>query len=162
MLLYLMRHGIAFDVGQDGSTCDEDRSLTAEGRDKTLRIAQRLKDMHVHPDCIITSPLVRARETACIVAGVLAPKNGLFELDFLEPGGEVGEFSDWLASCNEASVLAVGHLPDMPQYAAHFLTGTRGLSMIFKKAAICSIYFDSWPGPSRGRLEWLMQPTQML
>lgn len=162
MLLYLMRHGIAHDVGQDGSTCDEDRSLTPEGHDKTLRIAQRLFSMHVKTECIIHSPLIRARETAKIVGGVLEPKRGIEEVDFLEPGGDFSDFCDWLAASNAASVLAVGHLPDIPQHAAHFLTGTRGLSMIFKKAAICSIYFDSWPGPSRGRLEWLMQPNQML
>ena len=162
MLLYLMRHGIAHDIGQDGSTCDEERSLTIEGIEKTARIAEKLLHMHVQPSRIITSPLIRARETADIAAKILNPPSPLEEVDFLEPGGSFSDFSDWLASSTMASVLAVGHLPEMPQFAAHFLTGTRGLSMIFKKAAICCISFDTWPGPSRGRLEWLMQPQQML
>ncbi len=163
MLLYMMRHGLAHERGADGSIDDFDRTLTPEGIDKVRKISLRLLVIGAKPEVIISSPFLRARQTADIICEVIKPRRGVEELEFLESGTYLNdEFSSWLAGCESDSVLAVGHLPDLPVYASSFLVGTRALSMKFAESSICCINFDSWPGPSRGRLEWHMQPDQFL
>ena len=68
MLLYLVRHGIALDVDGRKVTCDEMRPLSSMGRERTARAARGLKRVAALPDLVLTSPLVRARETAEIFA----------------------------------------------------------------------------------------------
>ena len=72
VLLYLMRHGIATEPSP--GTSDAERALTAEGVRKTARVAVGLQMIDAKPDLILSSPLVRAEETARLVADVLAPR----------------------------------------------------------------------------------------
>jgi len=74
MQLYLMRHAIAHELGADGSRTDAGRTLTTEGRANTRAAAQAMRRLELDFDAIWTSPLVRARQTAEIVAEVLKKK----------------------------------------------------------------------------------------
>jgi len=70
MKLYIFRHGIAEDVGPDGT--DDSRRLTREGVDKTRKAAAGIARLGAKPDVILTSPKVRAAQTADLAAEVLA------------------------------------------------------------------------------------------
>ena len=71
MKIYLIRHSNAVDPGTPGYEDDSLRPLTEKGRDKMNKIAAALKALDVQPDLIVSSPYVRARETAEILAKVL-------------------------------------------------------------------------------------------
>ena len=123
---YFIRHGIAIE--RDGERTDEVRFLTAGGIDKTERVAQRLRDQGLQFDALLTSPLVRARETAEILhaAGLSAQVE---DFSSLSPGGELSEWLVWLekwqqARSDQQSVALVGHEPDLSQWAQQLVTGS--------------------------------------
>ena len=71
MMLYLMRHGLAVEPGSPGFKMDADRALTHKGRRQLRKIARAMKGMELEFDLILSSPFVRARQTAEIVAATL-------------------------------------------------------------------------------------------
>ncbi|MCX7818337.1 MAG: phosphohistidine phosphatase SixA [Kiritimatiellae bacterium] len=156
MRIVFMRHGIAVDGAAAAS--DELRPLTEEGRERVRKVARGLRTLDCRPRIIVSSPLVRARETAEIVAELLAPKVEVQELDSLRPGGNFAEFMSWVEQQDAEEILAVGHMPDIAEFAQRCLTGRVLFSMTFKKAAACLIEFDGEPAAGRGCLEWLIQP----
>ena len=107
---YIMRHGIATQRGSDGSADDSKRKLTPEGREKMLEIAKGLKRLGVEVDWVLTSPLVRAVETAQIVSGTLGSKVPLDSCDELRPGEPAEKLLAYLAKQPDRKrVLLVGH-----------------------------------------------------
>jgi hypothetical protein len=91
--LYLIRHGIAAERGTYAD--DHDRPLTAKGRDRTERVAQRLSQLEIGFDLLLSSPLVRAYETAeILVYQGLAPY--FTRHDALAPGGDLADWLTWL------------------------------------------------------------------
>ena len=161
MDLYLVRHGHAGDpFPQDGAR-DARRALTAEGREKTREVAQGLRELGCMPDRMLTSPLLRAVETAKILASVLAPRLQPETLECLQPGGSFAQFMKWLDEIETGRLMAVGHLPDLAEFAQRCLTGREAFRMEFKKAAVCCLSFDGEPAAGRAQLEWLMQPAAL-
>lgn len=156
MRIVFMRHGIAEEGGT--SMADELRPLTDEGRERVRKVAQGLRELNCQPELIASSPLVRARETADLVADILAPKLDVEELDSLRPGGNFAEFMNWVEHQDAEEMLVVGHMPDIAEFAQRCLTGRVLFSMTFKKAAACLIEFEGEPAAGRGCLEWLIQP----
>jgi phosphohistidine phosphatase len=156
-----MRHGAALDVGQGGIRRDADRCLSPEGVAKTREVAEGLAALELAFDAIGASPLVRARQTAEIVAEVAAPKVAVTNCFFLQPGGATSDLVAWLASSRADSILAVGHFPDLAIMASELLTGQSNADIQFKKAAVCCLAFDDKPALGGARLEWLMQPRHL-
>ena len=161
MELYLVRHGIALDVGQEGITRDSDRPLSREGRQKTTEVAAALKAIGVRPDAIAASPLVRARETARILADGLCPDAPVEVCDALQPGAEPAEFVVWLRRLSARTVLAVGHVPDLVELTSVLLSGKPGSDFVFKKATVCCVVFEHEVVAGHGSLAWLMQPDHL-
>ena len=87
MNIHLLRHGIAAPLAEENDFRDEKRRLTPEGELKLRRAAQGLKLLQVSFDLIVSSPLIRAKETAEIVAEVLKYKPAIDIWDELEPEG---------------------------------------------------------------------------
>jgi len=81
MELYFLRHGIAEETSSTGR--DSDRRLTDEGRRKLRQTLQRVADAGVSPDLLLTSPYVRARQTAEIAKEILGYKEDLVVSDAL-------------------------------------------------------------------------------
>lgn len=135
MELYLIRHGIALDKGI--LPRDEDRPLVDRGREKTAKVAQRLKFLGIHFDAIVTSPLVRARQTAEILQ---AERLGdrLETSVHLAPDGDIRAWvEEWQKSGynNEDSCLAlVGHQPDLGLWAETLIWGKAEEKLILKKS----------------------------
>ena len=85
MELYFLRHGKAVELSDSGAPDDFHRALTAKGVEEMGAEAEAMRQLGIDPDIILTSPLVRARQTATIVAEGLSPKKGLVETELLAP-----------------------------------------------------------------------------
>jgi phosphohistidine phosphatase len=157
--LYIMRHGLA--VERDVTTVMDDakRPLTSEGKEKMREIAAGLTRAGMEADWIVSSPLVRAVETAQIVAEALGSKPPLDFCDALRPGGPPEALITFLAKRpNRRRVLVVGHEPDLGELAARLIGAGRNASLPFKKGGCCLIAFSVFPPKSPGRLVWWLPP----
>jgi phosphohistidine phosphatase len=151
MELYLLRHGIAEDWATDGS--DASRRLTGEGIAKLREIARGLRRLEVRPDAILSSPLVRARETAEIVGHVLRVAVQITEP--LAPGCGVGQLLRVLDGYTGArALIVVGHEPDMG-YLIGAMTG--GPPLPLKKGGMARIDLAQTEAGA-GTLTWLLPP----
>ena len=160
MKLYIIRHGVAEEPGR-GFPDDFARPLTPEGREKTRQAARGLAALECEPEAIATSPLVRAEETARILAEVLAPGIEPVVLSCLSPGGDVREAIEWLAESQSGSAMVVGHMPDVALLAVRCLCGSGQFDLAFKKAAVCCLRFEGPPVPGEALLEWHMPPSAL-
>lgn len=157
--LYLIRHGLAAEAG-DEYPDDAKRPLTPQGVSRLRREARGLKALGVAFDQILTSPLVRARQTAEVFAQAQDGKVPVAQLDALAPGGTPAQVMHALADYGRRKAIAlVGHEPNMGELAAKLL-GTR-TPVPFKKGAICRIDFDALPPLKPGRLAWFATPRML-
>ena len=157
--LYLVRHAVAADRG-DAWPDDGKRPLTAAGIARFRRQARGLSALGVRIDQILTSPLVRARQTADILAEALPTKPPIAEIDALAPGGTYAEVIAELAKRTRRSEIAlVGHEPGIGEIAAR-LVGAKS-AFVFKKGAICRIDVDALPPAGPGHLRWFATPKML-
>ncbi|MBD3320713.1 MAG: phosphohistidine phosphatase SixA [Chitinivibrionales bacterium] len=161
MEIIIFRHGIAVDRTAPNSTSDENRELTSEGISKTRDAALGLKKIAGTPSKIISSPLVRARQTAEIIQPVIAPACSLETNKHLAPGIPLSKICSWLEVQKEKCLLLVGHMPDLAELASLLISNTPSLEIRFKKAAACCISFTGKCKAGTGCLEWLIQPKQL-
>jgi len=157
--LYLVRHGIAAERGKEWPD-DSKRPLTHKGIARMGQVAAGLKDLQVSLDLILTSPLVRARQTADLLHQGLGGSTPLEETALLAPGGRPAELLDHLRSHKKADRIAlVGHEPDLGQLAA-FLIGAKA-PLVFKKGGVCRIDFEKFPPVPPGQLHWFALPRML-
>jgi phosphohistidine phosphatase len=168
MLLYLLRHGVAADRTPGGFASDADRLLTDRGREKSRLEAIGMRGLGLSFDLILTSPLLRARQTAQIVAQAYGLENEILITQALAPGSGFDEKLDAEApivrELNDHqfdSALLVGHEPDLSELASLLLTGSPGLNIQFKKGALCAISVASLTQPNLNELLWLLAPRQI-
>jgi phosphohistidine phosphatase len=157
--LYLIRHGIAAERG-DEYPDDSKRPLTPAGISRLRKEARALDVLDVTIDQIITSPLVRTRQTADVIAESLKAKPSLVTSDALSPAGTPGAVMQELAKhAKKGSVALVGHEPNLGELAAR-LIGSR-TPLEFKKGGICRIDFETLPPKGIGRLRWFVTPRML-
>lgn len=156
MELYLLRHGIAEDQSSTGR--DDDRELTPDGRKKlrdTLKVAA---NAGVKPSLLMSSPLVRAVQTAEIAAEMLAYKNNLAQTEALVPDSSPERVWEEVRLHREIDkVMIVGHEPLFSTTVA-FLLASPALLVDFKKGAIVRIDFGGFGPQPRGVLRWMVVP----
>lgn len=113
---------------------DATRPLTARGRERCVAAARGLLALEAAPATILTSPLVRAAETAAIVAGVLGAPAPV-RTATLAPGGDPERLLDEARTTGAATVIAVGHRPDLDELLAHALDVDRPFTRLGKCGA---------------------------
>ena len=154
--LYLIRHGVAEERG-DAWPDDAKRPLTEDGMSRMRKAARGLSRLGVVFDIVLTSPLVRARQTAEIVAGGLAPRPSLVNIDALAPdSGYAALITELEKHARKPRIALVGHEPGIGELAAR-LIGSRH-SIEFKKGAICRIDVEDVPPSGPGDLRWFLPP----
>jgi phosphohistidine phosphatase len=164
MNLYLLRHAIAVDRGTPGMEDDSLRELTPKGAAKMRRIARGMLALDLEFDLILSSPYLRTRQTADIVADVFNAREALRFTDSLIPGAG-GE--QVIAEINKQyrkrdKILLVGHEPAMSSLIAMLISGDPTLAITMKKGGLCLL---SIPVLSYGRcatLEWILHPSQLV
>lgn len=163
MELYLIRHGIATEREID--TKDEERTLTNQGRQKTEKVAQQLLTLGLRFDLILTSPLMRSRQTAEILRSS-GLSSRVEEVTCLAPHGDI---HTWLGSLEKRQYLTntqlalVGHQPDLGQWAEILVWGEAKERLVLKKAGIIGLTLPETGSPvSRSQLFWLTPPKFLL
>ena len=161
MDLLVIRHAIA--VERDEWSGDDDlRPLTDEGVSKMRKGAQGLAAQVKNVDVLATSPLVRARKTAEIVARALEHEGELEEVDALRPDQDPRAFVEWVERHVENDVVAiVGHEPHLSTLVSWLLTGKSESRLDLKKGGACLVHFEEAPKAGRGQLLWLLTPNQL-
>ena len=156
MEVYLLRHGIAEKVGPDGT--DAKRALTPKGRRKLRRVLRLVRAAAVHPSIILTSPLLRAVQTAEVAAEIFAYPHELVQTTALLPTAAPQDV--WQELCSrkkEQAPLLVGHEPSLSQIVGYLL-GAPDLRIELKKAGLVRIDLEKFgPAPS-GILKWVLAP----
>jgi phosphohistidine phosphatase len=157
--LLIVRHAIAVERGDPAYPWDDDRPLTSEGIHKFRLAARGLKELGIRPERILSSPLVRARQTAEILRDTVAPDLELTIEPHLEPGADFQSTARVLLAHPEETIAIVGHEPHVSGFTAFLLAGSSAQSsLLFKKGAAALVAFHGKLQPGNGTLEWLMQP----
>ena len=161
--LYFIRHGIAVDRGIYNN--DEDRPLTPEGDRKTRKVAQKFDRLGIKFDRILSSPLVRARQTAEILhqQGL---SSAVEEFNALSPSGDIQDWLSWYnqnVSAKNKTIALVGHQPDLGNWAEILVWGESREKLIVKKAGIIGITLpENAIVVGNSELFWLSPPKFLL
>ena len=154
--LYLVRHAIAAERGDDWPD-DNKRPLTERGISRFKESVGGLKGLDASIDEIFTSPLVRAKQTADLLAAGIDGRPTVKVLDVLSPGHASAIVMAHLAKAARHRRLAlVGHEPDLGELAAHLIGARRPLP--FKKGGICRIDIAGLSSKAAGTLAWFVTP----
>jgi phosphohistidine phosphatase len=157
--LYLIRHGLAEDRG-DAWPDDAKRPLTEEGMSRLKKIARGLSRLGVSIDTVLTSPLVRTRQTAEIIAGGLDSRPTVVNADSLAPEGTFAAVvADLEKHSRKPRIALVGHEPAIGELAARLIGSRHALE--FKKGAVCRIDVEDLPPNGPGDLRWFLPPGVM-
>jgi len=159
MQLYIVRHGIAIDREDPKSPSDPERFLTAEGLRKTRDVARGFASLKISPDVFLSSPYVRAMQTAEIFAEALKfPKSKIKNTELLLPGAEPAGFFRELqrTSRSEESVVCFGHAPQLDELIAFALGSKKDLTQMKKAGTACLELTRI--SPPAGQLVWLSTP----
>lgn len=159
MMIYIVRHAWAHELDGIEFTDDASRTLTHKGRKRFACVVKALMERDFAPVVIATSPILRCRETADLIAEHLGGETPVVPLDELAPGTDLEGLLDWTAE-QSGDVCWVGHSPDVGDMTAA-LIGDRYSLIRFGKASIAAIRFDSRPAQRQGELEWLVTPKML-
>ena len=163
MNLYIIRHAIAVARGTPGYDDESQRPLTDKGIRKMNKIANGLRKFDLKLDMILSSPYVRARDTARILASEFQKKDQLGFSDNLIPPGN---FETLVAEIHEKydvdNLALVGHEPMLSQFVSWLTTGDTGMNLVLKKGGACYLSADNLYQNHRANLVWLLTPALML
>jgi phosphohistidine phosphatase len=158
MLLYLIRHAEAVELGTPGAARDFDRALTPHGHDQSRILADAFARLKLPVDAVVASPLVRAYQTAAELAVAWHLDGRVVTCDQLAPERlKPGKLSDFLATVPGDSIAAVGHMPELGGYVEWLIGAAEG-SIPLEKAAAACIAFKGDPAKAAGKLRWIVTP----
>lgn len=156
MILYVVRHGIAVDRTDPKSPPEAERPLTAKGVQKTRAAALGLKELGVKPDVLITSPYVRAAQTAEIFAEALGFATSKIRVtDALKPAANPSDIVKEISHLRAKELMCFGHAPHLDQLVAQ-LVGARGVFTELKKAGVARLEHKGTHGT--WHLQWILPP----
>ena len=162
MRVVFFRHGIAVDRDDPACPPDPDRPLTARGQKRTRAAACGLRALDVAPDKILSSPFLRARQTAELAAAALGVAQARVQIVAgLTPDAPPGPLFDALARLTSAeTVLVAGHAPHLDLALRHALDRGDAPLWALKKAGAACVELDR-PGKPGGKLLWLLAPAAL-
>ena len=158
MQLYIVRHGIAIDREDPECPPEAERYLTEEGVERSRQVAKGVVALGAHADLMISSPLVRAMQTAAIFAKALDyPEHKIRHTESLLPGAEPAALLRELArEKNASSVFCFGHAPHVDALLAATAGAQRHITAM-KKAGVAFVELKR-VSPPNGQLVWLVIP----
>jgi phosphohistidine phosphatase len=161
MDLYIVRHGIAIDREDPKCPPDPERYLTEEGTEKTKQVAKGVAALGITPDLFLSSPYVRAMQTAEIFATALGyAKSKIRRTDLLLPGAEPSMLFRELAKDKQSgAVFLFGHAPQLDEIIAAAFGAKHSLTSL-KKAGVAALNLKRISPPS-AQLLWLATPRML-
>ena len=166
MILYIVRHAIAEQRDSNNSEeQDSQRPLTDAGRKKMRQIAQGLKELGTQIDLILTSPYLRAADTARILQKKLdLQKEKLVTMDNLSPVGDparlIQEINDKYGAVQ--NIALVGHEPGLSRLISVLISGDPTIPITLKKGGVCQLSAEKLEYGRCATLDWLLAPAQLV
>jgi phosphohistidine phosphatase len=164
MDIVVVRHGIALERDEAAklAMADAERPLTEKGRRRMKRSARGVAHLVPAAELVLSSPLVRAAETAKIVRRAYDGDVGYSEDGSLLPDAAPSDLAAALADGPTAPiVVVVGHEPHLGRFVGWALTGQAREFVELEKGGACLLRFEGAPGAGIGRLIWLLSPKQL-
>ena len=164
MTLYFLRHGPAGERGDPRYPDDRLRPLDPGGFRKMKLIAAGMRALGLEIEVWLSSPLLRARQTAEIAAGAFRARKKLALIDELAPEGSPRRLVDRLRRehAGTENILLVGHEPLLSATMGFLLAGQTNLSLALKKGGLALLSAESLACGPCASLEWLLTPRQLL
>jgi phosphohistidine phosphatase len=157
--LILLRHGIAEPRSAENAADDALRALTPRGAARVRKAARGLAALEVRPAVVLSSPCLRALETARIAAEVLGlPAKAVVSTDALLPEADPPRLLALLRRRKEAELLCCGHAPQLDRVLAQALGVPETALAPLKKAGAAALELTR-SRPPRARLLWLLEPA---
>ncbi len=154
MLLYLVRHGIAIERDDPNCPVEAERHLTAKGVEKTREAAAGLRALGLKPRALLSSPYLRALQTAEIVCDELGlALSRLKRTPALLPEASPAELFRELKRVHAEEVMCFGHAPNLDDVIAHALGASHPVTAL-KKAGVACVELESLAA-GRGVLQWM-------
>jgi phosphohistidine phosphatase len=158
--VYILRHGKAEDAGP--GTCDAARRLTKKGREEIVAAGRWMAAQDLRFELIAASPLIRAQETAAIIAESLGGKEYLVTWKVLAPGGNTDTVCRMIGKQGELHcILLVGHEPLLSTLISRIIVGDENAAIAMTKGSLAKIRQYSSTGHPSGELHWLVTAAQM-
>lgn len=163
MNLFILRHGIAVEPGTAGFENDADRPLIPKGERRLRKAAAAMGKMELSFDLILSSPFVRARQTAEIITRKLKLRKRLQLTDTLAFGTSMKNLIALLAGLDPApgNVLLVGHEPYLSRLISLLVSGDENAAVEMKKGGLCRLEIEGLRAGKCAKLLWLLTPAQM-
>ncbi len=166
MNLFILRHGIASDPGEDGlpkNLKDAERPLSAKGKQKLWEIAEALRTMELKFNVVVSSPLLRARQTAQIVAEALELRRKLTLTDHLAPEGSPRQLLAQLQQLGPRAknILLVGHEPYLSKLISLLIAGNDSVAVDLRKGSLAKLEVNHLGYTRCATLAWLLTPKQL-
>lgn len=151
-----MRHGLAEPRGKAWPD-DSQRPLSDEGVDGLRRTGRALRALDMSPGVVLSSPLVRASQTADLIADAWQPRLPVVLVESLAPGGSFEAIvADITAHARQGRAAIVGHEPGLGEFTAKLLGLPQPLA--FKKGAMARVDVDRFSAGATGDLRWFLPP----
>jgi len=159
MNLYIIRHAIAIDEGTPEYDNDSERPLSDKGKKKMRQIARGLRALGVDFDLILSSPYLRAKETAEILAEVSRTKADVAFSENLIPMGDPDLLiSEMNEKYSANSIALIGHEPHLSSLISLLVSDNASLDITLKKGGVCRLSADDLHHTRKATLEWLITP----
>lgn len=160
--LYMIRHGLA-DKKIEDEINDDERPLNKKGKEKMKDIAKGLKELKISFDIILTSPLLRSKESAEILNAYCSDTKEVTVTDLLVPGASYNNLIKFLNKFKDVKKVAiVGHEPFLSSFASYCLSKNKNSLMNLKKGGVLMLEIDEVIKPGQCILSWLMEPKQII
>jgi len=162
MDIYILRHGKAVERSQN-ITSDSKRSLTEAGKKEMDCISNAIKNFEIEFDVIISSPLVRAKQTAeTALKNVKSKKKSVVIWDELKPEINVMQTIKKLATLNPtSSILLVGHEPHLSSLISQIISGSDNANISLKKGGFAHVRGTPQKSKLIGSLRSVLTPKQL-
>ena len=157
MDLYILRHGKAEPYGQEYPS-DHLRPLMEKGKKRTKRSVKGMKAVDVNVDLIVSSPILRARQTAEIVHKGLGLAEPIEFSDALASGSVTGVMSAVQAYYSYDGVMLVGHEPTLSELISTMSSGMYHVAFDLKPGGLCKLRVDTTRVAQAATIEWFVTP----
>jgi phosphohistidine phosphatase len=160
MELYLIRHADALALGERGITEDAERPLSEKGENQAHQVGTTLHKRGIAFDKLVTSPLVRARQTTDLILQTWngQPPPEVHVCEDLAPDAKPRKLAKFLRQLGGEHIALIGHLPHIAHWAG-WLLGSKKAQIEFAKAGMALITCGDGPRKGTGVMQWLVTPA---